>query len=79
MNTKSDPDTNLNARYETSRRDCTDPVRSPSAVRYLSARLGRLGAWMAAHMKAHEDRVSSLRVYSQHRLDGRVTGERKDA
>ena len=79
MNTQFDPDTNANAKHESSRGDCTDPVRSPSAVRYLSARLGRLGAWVAARMKAHEDRVSSLRVYSQYRLDGQVSGRRKDA
>ena len=79
MNTKFDPDTNANAKYKTSRDNCTDSVRSPSAARYLSARLGRLGAWMAARLKAHEDRVASLRVYNQHRLDGRVSGGCKDA
>ncbi len=75
MNTQFDPDTNANAKYETGRGVCTDPVRPPS----MSARLVRLGAWMAARMKAHEDRVASLRVYREHRLDGRVSGGRTDA
>ena len=75
MKTQFNPDNNANAKHKNSRGDCTDPVQSPS----LSARLGRLGAWMAAHMKAHEDRVSSLRVYSQYRLDGRISDRRKDA
>ncbi len=75
MNTQLDPDTNANAKYETSRGGCTDPVRPPS----LSARLGRLGAWMAARIKAHEDRIISLRIYRQDRLDGGVNDGRKDA
>lgn len=79
MNTKFDSDIEVNANTKTSRGDCTDPVRSSSTGRYLSVRLGRLGAWMAARLKAHEDRVLSLRVYSQHRLDGRVSDERQDA
>ena len=69
MNTKHDPVIDNDANNESGRGNRTDTVRSPWTARYLSARLGRLGAWMAACMKAHEDRVLSLRVYSQHRLD----------
>ena len=79
MNTKSETDIDVNASTETRREDCTDPVQSPSQVRPLSARLARLGVWVAARMKAHEDRMISLRVYRQDRLDGGVSGERKDA
>ncbi len=76
MNTKSETDIDVNANTETRREDCTDPVQSPAQSRPLSARLGRLGAWMAARIKAHEDRIISLRIYRQDRLDGRVTDER---
>lgn len=79
MNSKFNPDIDVNTNNETGCIDCPDPAQPPSTARYPSSRLGRLGAWMAARMKAHEDRVSSLRVYSQHRLDGRVTNGRKDA
>jgi hypothetical protein len=75
MNAQFDPDTNANAKCDTGREDCTDPVQPPS----LSARLGRLGAWMAARIKAHEDRIISLRIYRQDRLDGGVSDGRKDA
>lgn len=79
MNTRLDSHTDVKPKHETSSGDYIDPVQSPPTERYPSTRLGRLASWMAARVKAHEDRVSSLRVYSQHRLDGRVTGERKVA
>lgn len=77
MNTKSHPDSDVDANNENRHGDCTDPEQSPSTARYLSKRIGRLGAWLAARMKAHEDRVSSLRVYHQRRVDGPVTKARR--
>lgn len=79
MNSKSETDIDVNANTETRREDCTDTVQSPAQARPLSARLARLGAWMEARIKAHEDRMISLRVYRQDRLDGGVSDGRKDA
>ena len=79
MNTKFDSDINVNADNETSRGDCTNPVRSKPSTRYLSAPVKRLGTWLVAQIQAHEDRILALRVYSQHRLDGLAIDDRKDA
>jgi len=73
MNSKMDTEIDVNTSNESYRAECTDPVQPPSTARYLSTCLKRLGNWMTARIKAHEDRVSSLRVYSQHRLDGALT------
>ena len=79
MNTRFDSDIDVNANGEGCREDCTDQVQSLSSARYFSRGLWRLVEWLAARMKAHEDRVLSLRVYSQRRLDGLVHDARKDS
>jgi hypothetical protein len=40
MNTKSHPDSDVDANNENRHGDCTDPEQSPSTVRYLSKRIG---------------------------------------
>ena len=78
MNTKSNSDIDASANNETSRGDCTNPVRSKPSTRYLGASVRRLGNWLAARIQAHEDRIIELRVYRQDRLDGGVTDRRRD-
>ena len=79
MKTRFDPDIDVNANAESGPEDCTDQVQSLSPAKYFSGRLWRLREWAAARIKAHEDRVLSLRVYSQRRLDGLVNDARKDS
>lgn len=46
------------------------------ASHWRDSRLGRLAGWMLACLQAHEDRVLSLRVYSQRRVDGSGMNDR---
>lgn len=79
MSTRFDQDMNVSAKRETRHDGCTNPVQSQQTPRYLSTGLRGLGRWITARIKAHEDRMISLRVCRQDRLDGGVSDGRKDA
>ena len=79
MDSKFDSDIVVDANNAKHRGDCTNPVLSKPSTRQLAAAARRLGAWITAGIKAHEDRVFALRVYSQRRQDRRIISIRKDA
>ena len=68
-------DNELNVKIDANDASADDTRIVPSAItnsRYISENLGKLKLWMRARLNSHDQRVSSLRVYRQNRLDGRV-------
>lgn len=69
MKNNFDLNIKTNANGEISFGDCSEPVQSPNAWRYLSNSFRRLGLWMVECLTAHNDRVAALRVYRRYRVD----------
>ena len=68
-------DNELNVKIDANDASADDTRIVPSAItnsRYISENMGKLKLWMRARLNSHDQRVSSLRVYRQNRLDGRV-------
>ena len=78
MSTKPAPEIDRNTNDESSPGGCMNRAQSRSATYHLRMSLRRLGTWLVRCFKAHEDRILSLRVYSQHRLDRVGISRRED-